>query len=110
MRLPFIEMLELEHRVALITLIVKRMGELGLLSEEAAESDPSLLARQIVGTTDMDATGQWAMVNAAVSLVGRAAEACAVVTSDKLVPAIRGFGRKATAAAHRSRYISQVEE
>lgn len=97
MRLPFIELLELEQRVALTAAIIRRQADLGLLSEDTIDRDPVEVARHVIGVTDMDATERWAAVNAAVAVGAKALDAAAIITTEWVAPTM------ASLAEHTSR-------
>lgn len=101
MRLPFIELLELEQRVALVAAIVRRLGDMHMLTEEIAERDPVEVARDVIGVTDMASAERWAVVNAAVAVGAKALDAVAIVTSDLLVPTVTSLAENTGRVARR---------
>lgn len=101
MRLPFIELLELEQRVALTAAIVRRLGDMDLLAESAIDRDPVEVARDVIGVTDMDAAERWAAVNAAVSVGARALDAAAIITTDWVAPTMASLAENTSRTAKR---------
>lgn len=101
MRLPFIELLELEQRVALVAAIIRRLAHMGLLADPAVDRDPVEIARDVVGLTDMDSAERWAAINAAVALGAKALDAAAIVTTEWVAPTMASLAEHTSRTAKR---------
>jgi len=102
MRLPFIESVERERQVAYVAEVVRRLSEIDVVTVEAGDVDAALLARQVVGVTDMNGLGRKAAISASRALAVRLGRTIGVIGSDLFAPALHGAADAVSRACDRA--------